>query len=371
MITCYIGTRAQLIKMAPVMLEMERRNVPFNLIFTGQHRETMQQLMNDFGVVTQPDYLYDGAEITGIAQMAKWFLRCAYRAIRSPDRFMPRTKHSRNVVLVHGDTFSTLLGAVVGRFLKVDVAHVEAGLRSYNIFHPFPEELTRIIVFRLSKLSFCPGDWAFGNMKGYRSTAVNTQTNTLRDALASMLKFERKMPLPFDRDFGIASIHRFENIFNRERLLQIMTLLEQAASRFPLAFVLHPATRKKLTQFGIMSRLEQNPSIRLLPRMGYADFVHLMRHSRFVITDGGGNQEELSYMKIPTLLMRKATERQEGLGETATLCNYDAAVLNQFLEGISAKPGADASLSDSRASASAQIVDHLAPYWRGGSDANN
>lgn len=364
MITCYIGTRAQLIKMAPLMLEMERRDIPFKLIFTGQHRETMQQLMSDFGVVTQPDYLYDGAEITGIVQMAKWFLRCAYRAIRSPDRYMPRAKDGPNVVLVHGDTFSTLLGAIVGKFLKADVAHIEAGLRSHNIFHPFPEELTRIIVFRLSRLSFCPGDWAFCNMKGYRTQAINTQTNTLRDALASMLKFERNMPLPFDREFGIASIHRFENIFNRERLLQIVTLLEQAAARFPLAFVLHPATRKKLTQFGIMSRLEQNPSMRLLPRMGYADFVHLMRHSRFVITDGGGNQEELSYLGIPTLLMRKATERQEGIGETAVLCNYDAGILNQFLDDIATKPRSNAVNTEAKESPSAMIVDHLAPYWK-------
>jgi UDP-N-acetylglucosamine 2-epimerase (non-hydrolysing) len=364
MIICYIGTRAQLIKMAPVMLEMEQRHIPFTLIFTGQHRETMPQLMGDFGVVTQPDYLYDGAEITGIVQMAKWFLRCGYRAIRSPQRYMPTVKGSPSVVLVHGDTFSTLLGAVVGKFLGADVAHVEAGLRSYNIFHPFPEELTRIIVFRLSKLSFCPGDWAFGNMQGYRSKAINTQTNTLRDALSRMLKFERNLPLPFDKDFGIASIHRFENIFNRERLLQIVELLEQAAARFPLAFVLHPATRKKLTHFQLMSRLEQNPSIRLLPRMGYADFVHLMRHARFVITDGGGNQEELSYLGIPTLLMRKATERKEGLGDTATLCNYDAAVMEQFLTAVSAKPRASTPPPNSGDSPSAKIVDHLTPYWK-------
>lgn len=334
MITCYIGTRAQLIKMAPVIREIEKQQLPLALVMTGQHKETMDQLMADFGIATKPTRLYDGREITGIVQMAKWFLVSAFCALRQPAAFMPRARNSPNIVLVHGDTFSTLLGAVVGRLLGVDVAHVEAGLRSYHIFHPFPEELTRLIVFRLSRLSFCPGDWAFGNMQGYGTQAVNTGGNTLRDALDAMLAFGPQHTAPFDGDYGIVSIHRFENIFNESKLREIIGLIESASRRFPLAFVLHPATRKKLTEFGLMAALERNPAIKLLPRMGYAEFVQLMRAARFVITDGGGNQEELSYLGIPTLLMRKATERKEGLGSTATLCNYEPDVLEQFLSQL-------------------------------------
>ena len=334
MITCYVGTRAQLIKMAPVILEIERQRLPLALVMTGQHRETMAQLMADFGMATQPIYLYEGREITGIVQMAGWFLKCCFTALRNPARFLPRAKNGPNIVLVHGDTFSTLLGAIVGRLLGVDVAHIEAGLRSYHLFHPFPEELTRLIVFRLSRLSFCPGDWAFGNMKGYGTQAVNTGGNTLRDALEAMLAFAPPRNAPFDGDYGIVSIHRFENIFNAVKLREIVGLIDIAARHYPLAFVLHPATRKKLTEFGLMETLERHAAIKLLPRMGYAEFVQLMRSARFVITDGGGNQEELSYLGIPTLLMRKATERKEGLGSTATLCNYESAILQRFLEQL-------------------------------------
>jgi UDP-N-acetylglucosamine 2-epimerase (non-hydrolysing) len=364
MITCFIGTRAQLIKMAPIVLEIERRKIPLNLVFTGQHRETMDQIVDDFGIVTKPRFLYVGKEITGIVQMAIWFCVGFYNAIRRAKYFIPRPKDERNTILVHGDTFSTLLGALLGRVLNVDVAHIEAGLRSHNIFHPFPEELTRLAVFRLSRFSFCPGEWACKNMAAYSSKIIDTHGNTLRDALELMMDFPRRISRPYDNDYGIASIHRFENVFNKARLEEIVALVETAALHFPIAFVLHPSTRKKLTQFHLLERLEKNANIRLLPRMGYADFVQLMKTAKFVITDGGGNQEELSYLGIPTLLMRKATERQEGIGTTAILCNYDETVLIDFMVSLQSLARNDIAVPSEAESATALIVNELEIYAR-------
>ena len=359
MISCFIGTRAQLIKMAPVILEIEKRGLPFNLILTGQHEETMEQLLNDFGIRAPRNYLYRGKEITGILQMGIWFVRCLLKCLRESDRFVPGS--GNGVILIHGDTFSTLLGAIVGKLRGVPVAHIEAGLRSGNIFHPFPEELTRRTVFRLSDLAFCPGVWPYNNMKKYRAKRIDTGQNTLLDTLTIALSVPQKTISPFPaKTFGIVSLHRFENIFNLRRLGQIIGLLEKAAEWFPLVFVLHPATRKKLAQFGLLSKLESNSRIKLLPRMGYIEFVRLMQDAKFVITDGGSNQEELSYLGIPTLLMRKATERQEGLTTTAILCAYDEQILERFLRrlpGLSSVEPAINSGSPSRI-----IVDHLEPY---------
>ena len=360
MISCFIGTRAQLIKMAPVVLEIEKRRLPLNLVLTGQHEETMEQLLNDFGIRTPRAYLYRGKEISGIAQMGIWFVHCLWKCLRESDRFVPGSSVN-NVILVHGDTFSTLLGAVVGKLKGITVAHIEAGLRSGNIFHPFPEELTRRAVFRLSDLAFCPGEWPYSNMEKYRAKRIDTGQNTLLDTLAIALSVPQKTALPFpDNTFGIVSLHRFENIFNVRRLTRIIGLLEKAADRFPLVFVLHPATRKKLAQFGLRSRLENNSRVKLLPRMGYIEFVRLMQAARFVITDGGSNQEELSYLGIPTLLMRKTTERREGLTTTAILCAYDEQILERFLRNLpglsTVKPGTNST------SPSKIIVDHLGPY---------
>lgn len=360
MIVCFIGTRAQLIKMAPVMLEMELRGLRYRLVLTGQHQETMPELLANFGIRTQPVHLYQGKEITGVVQMGAWFLRCLWKTLREGGRFLPRYQGGQDVVLVHGDTMSTLLGALAGRLRGFRVAHVEAGLRSRNLFHPFPEELTRLAVSRLAHLAFCPGEWASSNLARSRARRIDTRHNTLIEALAIALAAPHVSPPPFTAEtFGIASIHRFENIFSKPRLTGIVTMIEKAAKHSPMVFVLHPSTRGKLGQFGLMERLQGNSRIELVPRMGYVEFVRLLEKARFVITDGGGNQEELSYLGIPTLLMRKTTERLEGMDTTARLCGYDEAVLSDFLACLPDRRQATESASTSPARI---IVDELSPY---------
>lgn len=361
MINVLIGTRAQLIKMAPLILEMERRQWPLRLIFTGQHKETMANLMAEFVIATKPVLLHEGQEINGIAQVIPWFSKCLWQLLRHRSRLWARSPEGRGLVLVHGDTFSTLLGALAGRLVGLQVAHVESGLRSFNLWHPFPEELTRLAVFRLSNFAFCPDAWSKNNLKGYRVQTHETGGNTLIDALRIAWSAERRLPheLPEGR-FGVVSLHRFENVFRKDRLERVLTLVEQAAEKFPLVFVLHPATRKNLEKFDLMGRLEASQMISLWPRMGYFDFVTLLRASHFVITDGGSNQEELSYMNKPTLLMRKVTERQEGIGRNVVLCEYDQGRLRAFLEGMDS--GAPDVVNLEAGSPSVAIADTLGAF---------
>lgn len=359
MIICFIGTRAQTIKMAPILLELEHRSLPYRLVLTGQHQDTIDQLFSEFGIRTQPFRLYEGREISGIVQMLKWFLRCLRTGVREAQHVFG-DKKERSVILIHGDTVSTLLGALLGKWLDFDVAHVEAGLRSHNIFHPFPEELTRLAVFRLSAISFCPGAWAYENIADITSERINTHHNTLLDALSIALRASSSDTTSTPAEYGIASIHRFENIFNRTRLASIIELIEMAAQRYPIVFVLHPSTRKKLMEFNLLQRIESNSRIRVTPRMGYLAFVQLMRNARFVISDGGGNQEELSYLRVPTLLMRKATERNEGLGNTAVLCEYRQEVLGAFLDNLKERNPSTITIPPS--SPSSLIVDRIAAY---------
>jgi UDP-N-acetylglucosamine 2-epimerase (non-hydrolysing) len=136
-------------------------------------------------------------------------------------------------------------------------------------------------------------------------------------------------------------------------------MIEQAAERYHLVFVLHPSTRKKLVRFGLLARIQANSKISVMPRTGYTEFVRMLRLARFVITDGGGNQEELSYLGVPTLLMRKATERQEGMGSTAILCNYDSEILHRFLAQL---PGKAKLPEPTVPSPTRIIVDRLMPY---------
>ncbi|MEX2480790.1 MAG: UDP-N-acetylglucosamine 2-epimerase [Gammaproteobacteria bacterium] len=366
MIVCVIGTRAQLIKMAPVLVALERAGLGYTLILTGQHRATMFELLAEFGIATVPITLHEGAEITGITQMGLWSLKVLWRALVSRRAIFPAARRGeRAAMLVHGDTLSTLLGALIGKLRAYDVLHVESGLTSGTLREPFPEEITRRMVFRLADVAFCPGTWAASNLAGRRLRIVDTGSNTLRDAVRVALARPRTgVSPPAGPSYAVVSIHRFENIFKRERFEFIVECLEAIGERIAIVFVLHPATRKQAERFALLERLESHPAICIYPRMTYVPFMQIIAASRFVITDGGSNQEELSYLGIPTLIMRGATERQEGLGATAVLSRYDRATIDSFVDrALSGAASPPRTLPEDDASPSAIIVDELAASY--------
>lgn len=239
---------------------------------------------------------------------------------------------ANGLVLVHGDTFSTLIGALMARLARLKVGHVESGLRSFNYLNPFPEELTRVLVFRLSHIYFSPGKWALDNLSGYSGLKVDTHSNTLKDSLriavAQIDSSQIKIPACL---YAIVSIHRFENIFSRQKLIRVIETIERVADRINLVFILHKPTEKKLRDFGLYERIALNPRIELRPRYDYFKFIKLVSRSAFVISDGGSNQEECHYLNKPVLLLRMATERQEGLGSNCTLSKFDPAVIDEFI----------------------------------------
>ena len=321
-------------KMAPVIKEIESRNILLRLIFTGQHKESIDDLISDFKISSSFSSVKNQGEATGVFGLVAWFIQCFWQLVWKRKNFFGT--ENKQIVVVHGDTLSTLIGAVIGKINGYKVAHVESGLRSFNIFHPFPEEITRLIVFRLTDIAYCPGPWACNNLKKYNLEVVDTGANTIVDALYLALHAEQKTITPAVQSvpFAIASIHRFENIFFRKRFVLILDLIERAAEHTPIIFVLHPATKSRLKKFGLLKRLQENERITLVNRMGYIAFCQLLDQSEFVITDGGSNQEELYYLGKPTLLMRKHTERIEGKGSTLMIGNYDLKSLQTFLETL-------------------------------------
>jgi UDP-N-acetylglucosamine 2-epimerase (non-hydrolysing) len=328
MIHIVLGTKAQLIKVAPVMVRLRERRVPYNFIFTGQHRATVDEMLDEFGLKRPDVVLYRGDDIVSTRQVIGWMARILWKgAVRRSSIF---GADGRGIVLVHGDTFSTLLGALLGRIARLPVGHIEAGLRSFKLFHPFPEELTRLATLRLSHTLYCPGDWAMNNVRNLRREKINTRANTLSDTLRLALRLSQRRDHVPDEPFGLVSLHRYENIFRRDVFAMIIAHLERVAKQRKLLFVLHPPTEHQLRRLGLLERLEQNDRIELRPRYTYFDFVALMEKTLFVITDGGSVQEESSFLGVPCLLMRKATERREGLGENVTLSYYEAPVIDEF-----------------------------------------
>ncbi len=351
------GTRAQLIKMAPVMRELLRRDTPYTLVHTGQHREYIRDSLSGFNLPPPDINLERGdreAETRG--GFARWLVRMAARMCLGARSLIPRP----GVMLVHGDTVSTVLGALLGKLSGCTVVHVEAGLRSFDIWNPFPEELCRLAVFHLAHHYLCPDDEAAANLSGYGGRKVVLGGNTLYDSVQFALE-RQGGARDFSRPYAVASIHRYENVFDRRRFEDvILPRLREMSRRVPLIFVLHPVTRAALVRYGLWEGMEAAEDIRLCERMGYVDFIHLIRDAEFVVTDGGSNQEELSYLGVPCLLLRKTTERGEGLGANVVLSGLQKSEVHRFLQDYQsfATSGSEPAVSPSRRAV--DFIMHLA-----------
>lgn len=357
MILVPVGTKAQLIKMAPVLRALDQEGLRYDFVLTGQHQETMTDLITAFGLRPPQHHLVGSSEADTPRKLLVWLFAVLRRGLRKDSLF---ANPDYRVCLVHGDTLSTLVGALLAKRHGIPVAHIEAGLRSHNWFHPFPEELTRIAVSKLADIFYCAGTWACNNVDALRrkgTEVVDIHDNTLLDAVRYATRMQADAS-PEAKPYAIASIHRFENLRTRARLDFILEQIRIAAGYCPIRFVLHPVTRKKLEQSGWMQRLQDEPGIDLIPRMDYVRFLGLLSGARFIITDGGSNQEESAYLGLPCLLMRKHTERQEGIGGNAVLSRYDAKVIRDFLETHSVARPRPPVLSASD-SPSAMIARHL------------
>lgn len=314
-----IGTRAQLVKMAPVALAAKHAGVGTTIYVTAQHLDSMSDLAEDLGLGGMFPAEQLAEERKSILGLVSWLPSAVWRATRALAR-APGQRTS-TVVLVHGDTLSTLVGAFAARLAGLTVAHIESGLTSGALLDPFPEEATRRLVFRLADIAFCPDDAAATHIAARhpRVQVVNTRGNTVVDSLRLAMRGRVEDAGAATERYGVVSLHRFENIMPVKRLRVLADAVIQIAKALPLQFVLHPATEARLRHAGLLDRLSGAAGITLRPRMPYTCFMALAGGAEVVITDGGSNQEELSLLGVPTVVMRARTERTDGVGANVIL----------------------------------------------------
>lgn len=332
MIHFVIGTRAQLFKMAPIMLECEAQNLEWRWIYAAMHKETIQETLDTFELPAADYTMVDWKdEAKTIAKAGYWFSRLMLSLAHSKQILAGKTG-KQHILLTHGDTPVTPVGAMVGKLTRTPVMHVESGLRSHNLFHPFPEEINRLITFRLANYYACPGEWAVNNLKKYKGKKINTRENTQVDVLRFGLQKLHRATVEVPKEkYIVLSTHRYENVFNKQRFEKIIQAAERAAKRYKVLVPGHPVTMGQIKKLGLLRRLEDNQNIKLLPRLEYLDFLKAISGAEFVMTDGGGNQEELYHLGKPTLVLRDATERQEGLGKTAVISKLNNTVIDNFI----------------------------------------
>jgi UDP-N-acetylglucosamine 2-epimerase len=337
MIHIALGTKAQVVKMAPVLWRLKEKNIPYNLIDLGQHALLSKELRAEFSLDEPGMCLSQGRDIATLPQAFIWLsgmiLRSASSAWIKRNVFCGKF----GICLVHGDTISTLLGLYLAKRAGLPVAHVEAGLRSFRWNAPFPEEIVRIIAMKFSDILFAPSAWAYQNLAGmgYKNKSVLMPANTSFET--ARFSFERNRNIQArERGYCLVTFHRFENIFSKRRIEFIIDTIERACSHMPVVFVQHPPTVRQLNKYGLLRKVLGMRNIESCALVSHRQFMFLLDHCACVLTDGGSIQEEAYYLGKPCLLLRTHTERSEGLGENVVLSCFDKAIVDSFIAGYSA-----------------------------------
>ena len=323
----FIGTEAELIKIFPVMLECQKRNLDIKIIASGQNDIKRSRIFEEFSSLYVDLQLSEEKNIKKSAiGLLRWFTETKRNAVLKIIEKYGREQLDGQRIVVHGDTVSTLMGAMLGKKLNMTVCHVEAGLRSHNIFNPFPEEIDRLLTSRIARMHFAPGRIPTANLRYAKGMVFNTEENTLVDSLVLSMdipvKNEHVKELE-NTDYFVFVMHRQENLMKKDYFRSCISNAIELSKRRHCVFILHKPTEIALKDNNIFESLYSDNNFTLLPRVDYFDFMKLLDGAQYVITDGGSNQEELSYLGKPALILRKTTERQEGIGKNALLYGGD------------------------------------------------
>ncbi len=296
-----IGARPQFIKSAPVSKALKKAGIQEVTIHTGQHYDAnMSAVFFDEMALPKPLYRLECGGLERQEMLVKMQVELA-----------PIFKKEQpDFVLVYGDTNSTLAGARTANELNIPLIHVEAGLRSFNL--EMPEEHNRVETDRRSKILFTPTEEAVQNLhnEGFQNKGILIETigDVMYDAL---LQFKSKAQwvaemgdrLFFEKEFGLVTVHRFENVSNREKLSQLVDELNEVHdTQLPLYMPLHPSTRNRLKEFGLQLNIHQSPPV------GYLQMLWLLQECSVVLTDSGGLQKEAYFSEKPCITLREQTE---------------------------------------------------------------
>ncbi|WP_439114140.1 non-hydrolyzing UDP-N-acetylglucosamine 2-epimerase [Hydrogenophaga sp.] len=326
---CVFGTRPEAIKMAPLVLALAAdQRFEAKVAVTGQHREMLDQVLNLFSI--KPDFdlniMKPGQDLTDVTTAILQGLKLVF------------AQYKPDVVLVHGDTATTFATSLAAYYHQIPVAHVEAGLRTGNLYSPWPEEGNRKLTGALARLHFAPTETSRDNLlaEGVPSASIVVTGNTVIDALLDVvnrlegdhnLRSQAAAPtdfLDFNRKIILVTGHRRESFGGGfERICQALI---EVALRYPDVDIVYPVHLNPNVREPVNRLLAGINNVHLIPPLDYLPFVYLMSRAHIILTDSGGIQEEAPSLGKPVLVMRDTTERPEAVSAgTVKLVGTDTA----------------------------------------------
>lgn len=335
MIIFIYGTSAEAIKIAPVSRRLKSQHIEQEHWLTFQHADTLPEILPKLGLPLPYEVIANGAKgrsLSAKSDVVKWLATCAFWGAKNIARVKKRLPKD-SIVVVHGDTMTSVVGAVLGKVLGYRVAHIEAGLRSGNWRHPFPEELNRRLVGKLASIHYAPSPEAALALQSKQSV-VHTYGNTVQDAvLDHSLEVEDRG----DKLVGVVLLHRFEFVTNVALIESTLTTIS-VNTLYPVVLLVDALSVEPIVEtihgLGITN-------LKVSRKLNHLEFIELLGRAAYVVTDSGGVQEECALLGIPTIVHRKATERPDGIGRNIQLSMWDMKTLQNFLrnpEGNRHKP---------------------------------
>ena len=329
------GTRPEAIKMCPLVNELKsRRGLRTVVCVTGQHRQMLDQVLNAFGV--EPDYdlsiMKDKQTLFDITTNILNRIKDVLEEVK-PD-----------VVLVHGDTSTTFVTALACFYLQIPVGHVEAGLRTYNLFSPYPEEFNRQAVSIISQYNFAPTELSRGNLvrEGKDESSIYVTGNTAIDALKTTVREDYTHPeLEWARDSRLIMItaHRRENL--GEPMHNMFRAIRRVMNEHPDVKAIYPIHMNPVVRQAASEELGDCDRIHIIEPLEVLDFHNFLARSFMILTDSGGIQEEAPSLGKPVLVMRDTTERPEGIkAGTLKLVGTDEEVIYRSFKELLEDPEA-------------------------------
>jgi UDP-N-acetylglucosamine 2-epimerase (non-hydrolysing) len=329
----FIGTVAELIKVFPIMLDMEKRGIDYKIISSGQNKIEDSDIFKILKKDKIDVYLSSKKIKKSALGLLTWFIETFFKSVFQFRKLFSKDKNVNRYMIIHGDTVSTLMGAFLGKMFGFKVCHIEAGLRSFNLLQPFPEEIDRVLASKFVDLHFPPNEWAKRNLKKLKGDKVSTTNNTLLDGLVYALNskvISNFLDQIKDEDFGVFVVHRQENLINKRLLEEVVQVVKEVSQNKKVLFILHEITKIAFQKYDLLKYIENNENIIIVDRLPYFELMHILQKAKFIVTDGGSNQEECYYLGLPTLILRNYSERQEGLGENAMLYKGNYNLIRDF-----------------------------------------
>ncbi len=328
MIVFVLGTSAEAIKVRPVIQRLRNRGVDIEIWSTYQHTDALDTALDALGIPRPAFGFARGARGKAIekpGQMIPWLASAIGSLLRNRKQLRQRLGE-RPLIVIHGDTVTTVFGAFAAKVLRAPSAHIEAGLRSGKLFRPFPEEIDRRITGRVANIHFAPNADAASNLR--RKDVIDTGRNTAIDGVLDTLDAAvRPVGAELQSPYGLVLLHRFEFISQPQLVCETINALERD-SPVPLVVLVDVFSGGPINE--AVNALN-SPKIRTIAKLDYPQFVKAMDGAEFIFTDSGGIQQEAGLLGVPTMLHRQVTESPDGMGRNIILSGWELSKVRQFL----------------------------------------